>query len=124
MYKSPIEIIQKQMRTQFEDNVYKAIQDYGIVVDKDELVKALKFDRGQYELGYRDGCRCRHEGIWFSVDDILPEEDQCVLVYAKGVITTLDYDGDGRWCDEYGWNTTQGWGITHWQPLPDAPITN
>ena len=42
MYQSPIEIITRQMRTQFEDNVFKAIQDYGIVVDKEELLKALQ----------------------------------------------------------------------------------
>ena len=55
MYQSPIEIITRQMRTQFEDNVFKAIQDYGIVVDKDELIKALQYDRGQYDKGYADG---------------------------------------------------------------------
>ena len=55
MYESPIEIITKQMRTQFEDNVFKVIQDQGIFVDKDELVKALQYDREQYQKGYADG---------------------------------------------------------------------
>lgn len=55
MYQSPIEIISKQMRTEFEDNVYKAILDYGVAVDKDELIKALRYDRDQYDKGYSDG---------------------------------------------------------------------
>lgn len=59
-----------------ENNVYKAILNVGVVVDKDELLKALDYDRGQYEKGYKDGyhkgcvdcCKCtvpvRHNGYW------------------------------------------------------------
>lgn len=54
MYKSPIETIFKQMRTEHEANVWRAIQDCDIVVDKEELIKALKYDRGQYAKGYAD----------------------------------------------------------------------
>ena len=59
MYKSPIELIISNIYTetikQQEDNVYQAITNYGINVDKDELVKALNYDRRQYTMGYRDG---------------------------------------------------------------------
>lgn len=55
MYQSPINIITRQMQTKFENDVFKAVQEYGVVVDKDELIKALKYDRNQYEQGYRDG---------------------------------------------------------------------
>lgn len=54
MYESPIEIIQTQLRTAVEDNIYKAIQSYDVVVDKDELIKALSYDRDQYAKGYAD----------------------------------------------------------------------
>ena len=54
-YKSPIEIIQAQMRFEQENGIYKAIQEQGINVDKDELIRALKYDRAQYEKGYQDG---------------------------------------------------------------------
>lgn len=57
MYQSPIEIISKQMRTELENDVYKAILDYGIDIDKDELIKALAYDRDQYDKGYNDGIR-------------------------------------------------------------------
>jgi hypothetical protein len=55
MYESPIEVISRQMRTQQEDHVYKAVLEVGVNVDKDELIKALKYDRDQYDKGYRDG---------------------------------------------------------------------
>ena len=71
MYQLPIEIIYKQVRTQFEDNVYKAVRDYGIVVDKDELVKALQYDRGQYEKGYEEGKRAAAEKIYAEIQKLV-----------------------------------------------------
>ena len=56
-YKSPIDVVVGAIKTEFENHVFKAVQDCGISVDKDELIKALKYDRDQYEQGYRDGVR-------------------------------------------------------------------
>lgn len=53
-YKSPIEIIHSQMEIQYENDIYSAVQKVGINVDKDELVKALEYDRNQYQKGYED----------------------------------------------------------------------
>lgn len=55
MYKSPIEIIYDDIKYKQEDEIYKAIESYNIHVDKDELLKALSYDRMQYEVGYRSG---------------------------------------------------------------------
>jgi hypothetical protein len=44
-----------QMRMEQENNIFKAIRDYGVDVDKDELIKALQYDRDQYEKGYING---------------------------------------------------------------------
>lgn len=54
MYKSPIDIILGEFELKFEDAICKAVRDVGIVVDKDELIKALKYDRDQYDKGYMD----------------------------------------------------------------------
>lgn len=41
---------------EWADNVLlKGIIDLGIKVDKEELLKALKYDRDQYNKGYEDG---------------------------------------------------------------------
>lgn len=60
MYKSPIqanyaEPIYEQIRDAFDNEVFKAVQAVNIEVDKDELIKALRYDRGQYDKGYWDG---------------------------------------------------------------------
>lgn len=65
MYESPIELmytppeitselIRDSVTNEVEAAIYKAVQDVHIDVDKKELIKALKYDRGQYEKGYGD----------------------------------------------------------------------
>lgn len=61
MYKSPIEMMQvadaiyRQQEEARNKAVYSAVLKYGISVDEGELIKALKYDRGQYKKGYDDG---------------------------------------------------------------------
>ena len=47
----------------FDDMVFEAVAEVGIEVDRDELIKALAYDRGQYEKGYGDGCRAAKDEI-------------------------------------------------------------
>lgn len=121
MYQSPIEIITKKMRTQFEDNVFKAIQDYGIVVDKEELIKALQYDRAQYAKGYADGMLARKDE-WISVKKNLPKESgKYIVCNAKGMVYqtkfyTYPKDQGGHWGQK-----DKGKGITHWMRMPEAP---
>ena len=55
MYQPPISLIQKDVEFKIEDAVVKAIQKVGVEVDKEELLRALTYDRRQYEKGYGDG---------------------------------------------------------------------
>lgn len=66
-YQSPIEVFQTQMQSQIVGEIYKAVMKVGVNVDKDELLKALQYDRNQYQKGYKDRdseivrCKeCRH----------------------------------------------------------------
>lgn len=75
-YESPIEIAEK-MSNQVEKDIMEVVLSYGIKVDKDELVKALSYDRKQYEKGYADAKAEleRKKGKWiFHIDDLFPEE--------------------------------------------------
>ena len=58
-YVSPItaEIheIQRNYNRKLDTLILNEIRKYDVKVDKDELVKALKYDRNQYEKGYADG---------------------------------------------------------------------
>ena len=59
MYKSPIELlvsdIQNQIVKQQDEGIYKAFLHYVPIVDKEELIRALNYDRQQYQKGYLDG---------------------------------------------------------------------
>ena len=83
MYKSPIEIIQGELQTKMDGAIMKAVQKVGINVDKDELLHALAYDRGQYQLGFRDGkakaidelVRCK-DCMHTEIDKYAPAECQ------------------------------------------------
>lgn len=99
-YKSPVEMfsqisdIVEYMHRQQDEYICRAIMQLGINVDKEELIKALAYDRGQYEKGYHDGYDADK---WISVESELPncnkEDDVEVLVFIKGAMTatTLYY---------------------------------
>ena len=55
MYESPINIIISKLCTKLESDCVKSVQSYGFDVDKEELAKALNYDRKQYEKGHTDG---------------------------------------------------------------------
>ena len=58
-YESPISQIYKDVEYKFkedmENKTMEAIHHFGISVDKEELIKALQYDRNQYDKGYSDG---------------------------------------------------------------------
>lgn len=53
-YKSPIELIMSDMQIRMEGEVCKAVQNVGVNVDKEELLKVLRHDMNQYQKGYAD----------------------------------------------------------------------
>ena len=53
-YQSPIDLIMGQMNLSLEGEICKAVQKVGVNVDREELLKALQYDRGQYQKGYND----------------------------------------------------------------------
>ena len=69
MYESPIKIITGKIQTQIDDEIYRAVQNVGINIDKEELLKALEYDRGQYEEGFREG----EKHTMRQIKDLLPE---------------------------------------------------
>lgn len=63
-YESPISIYAKDVATQLEDEVLKVVQSYSVFVNREELIRALRYDREQYDKGYRDGKDFRqYEGV-------------------------------------------------------------
>lgn len=79
-YESPIKCIMddmtRQLAAEFDNNVYKVIQRYNIDVDKDELVRALTYDRNQYNKGFEDGFKADKKARWINVEQGLPDDKQ------------------------------------------------
>jgi hypothetical protein len=60
MYESPISIavnsfIKEQTERVDKEILYQATMQTGINIGKEELIKALRYDRDQYDKGYSDG---------------------------------------------------------------------
>lgn len=81
MYESPVEIMYGAMKSEIEGAVYKAIQDVGIKVDKEELLRALMYDRQQYETGFKDGMK--NALLKIAADANAKEVEICLLHHMK-----------------------------------------
>ena len=72
MYESPINIIISELCTKLESDCVKSVQRYGFDVDKEELAKALNYDRKQYEKGYMYGYNK-------AIDDLLEDANEMAI---------------------------------------------
>lgn len=118
MWENPIEIIQTDIQykvvDEYEKQILKAIQSYGISVNKKELVKALNYDRNQYKKGYADA---KAEQCWIPCSKRLPEKANIYLVSTEGIsVNVAFYSGNGKWTTQTGLTEV---GIDAWQPLPE-----
>ena len=85
MYESPIDKIygdiQNQIIKQDEEHLmYTVNQAIGYKVDKEELLKALQYDRNQYNKGFKDACKEYDDMVissnWHFYNDEFPEDLQ------------------------------------------------
>lgn len=120
-YESPVTVqmvqiqkIAQQIEAQRENEItLKISEQIGVNVDKDELKRALAYDRDQYRRGYEDGWRARSEVIpkWVPVSEKLPDVSQRYLVYTKyDEVMTDFFMGDAF---------MQGEDIIAWMSLPE-----
>lgn len=125
-YESPIEMFTEQVSDYWskktDDLVMKAVMNVGVYVDKDELVKALAYDRDQYEKGFHDGIMANK---WTLTTERLPELGQEVIAsccdraeetYVEKCVYADIFNGAKFWCDA-GWIKTET--VIAWMPLPE-----
>lgn len=81
MYESPINIIyqdiEMQIVKQLEHTVVEAIRKCDVVVVKDELIKALNYDRNQYSKGYKDGANAVLAKVRAEISEEYGDYDIC-----------------------------------------------
>lgn len=115
MYKPIIEVMATQVHTQIEGEILKAVQKIGVHVDKEELLKALRYDREQYEQGFEDGLNANK---WIPCSEKTPEESLCSVIgwdeYRKRPVFIQFYDGSFQ-----NMGSTESFKISAWMPLPE-----
>lgn len=95
MYKSPIEMVSqiindlnREIVKIEEEVVMRAVCDVGISVNKDDLIRALQYDRNQYETGVIDGLKMAYEAVmqFYRSDGIMTPYEKNGLFVASEII--------------------------------------
>lgn len=112
MYQPPINIYETAMNTiieQRENAIFAKIQDaIDVQVDRDELIRALQYDRGQYEKGFQDGVRSVHnQGLWLKVKDNLDIDRGWICSICNGSVYEMTYE-PYQYCPHCG-AKIEGW---------------
>lgn len=125
-YESPICVeAEKVVRDIIEKQDSYIVQETqritGVNVDKDELIKALQYDRGQYEKGYMDGeIDTLKRNTWIPCKEKMPELFIKVLATdgdGMYVCDTVKVDDKLVWQDDYGYYHELD-EFNAWMPLP------
>ena len=102
MYKSPIELyttdLQTKINEQAEGMIMEAVKGIGVDVNKEELTRALQYDRQQYEKGYVDGMKEFAERLKEKMQSSVTMAGENVLsVHPKGIDNLLkEMEGENK----------------------------
>lgn len=133
-YKSPITKIEQEIASQIVETeegklMYEVQKAIGYSIEKEELIKALQYDRGQYEKGYNDGYNANK---WIPVSERLPElsdrfRDNFYLVKLYGAFNDLIEVGYAHFVNrpERTWeimseHSEKYWRVIAWKKLPES----
>ena len=106
-YEAPIEInieedipdLGSMAVSEIENMICSAVLKVGITVDKEELIKALRYDRGQYDKGYQDGIRDSAGELQYFKNRIC---EFCGITHAdSGYPDNCEIAGHGVWIVRY-----------------------
>lgn len=125
-YESPItkieqEITSQIVKTEEKELTYEVKKAIGYSIEKEELIKALQYDRQQYDKGYNDGYNANK---WIPVKERLPEEKTTVLISCEDYYLRNLNPCIG-WRNGQFWNTFTANGCKQilypiaWMPLPE-----
>lgn len=123
MWESPILIYQTAMNgitTEIDGQIIAEIKtQVGIDINKEELIKAINYDRDSYNKGYNDGLNADR---WIPVERELPKENETVMASCGQCVFP-----EARYSKKYGWEGLADslgdywetiYDVEAWQPLP------
>lgn len=122
-YKSPIETVVSELQIEqvnkLDGEILRAVQEIEITVNKEQLLKALQYDRHQYEKGYKDGYDDGYSHVkkWIPAEIMRPDDSGYYLAGIKDELNAI-YIRTVYYSTLYGWGDVA---VTHWQPLPEPP---
>jgi len=136
MYESPINKFIGEMQTQMVKDeegqlMVRVTQAIGYDVDKDELIKALNYDRQQYEKGYSDGYKYgSNVNKWIPVSERLPKIAGVYrvtrfyptnLMNPNYLVDACFFDGSNTWYDDNRINSERDYAnnVIAWQEDPE-----
>ncbi len=102
MYESPINVIYSDITNEIakdieENTILEIRQAIGYNIDKDELIKALQYDRYQYEKGFNDA---RPKAKWISNSPYWWECSKCgQVIFSQSIADILKFH---RFCGRCG----------------------
>lgn len=83
-WESPISIIEeigREVTEAYDAYIVEEVRKVIPHIDQEELVKALEYDRGQYEKGYADGrAYATKHGHWNDVDGCMTVCSSCGML--------------------------------------------
>lgn len=109
MYESPINLYMQEIMTTMENERENAItakisESIGCDVDKGELIRALQYDRQQYNKGYADAKAMCESMLDEIRDEIKKEGEPCIyeidFAYKHGLLRALEIIDKYRKGDE------------------------
>ena len=98
MYESPIKVFQNNLEMQLEGEILNTVQRMNITVDKDELIRALRYDREQYQKGFDDARK--NAVLVVRCKDCIRryDTDECPMCYlSEGKY--YEYTNENGYCD-------------------------
>lgn len=122
MYNDIIKVIQEDLEAKMENEIVAAVQKCGIYVDKEELIKALNYDRKSYEKGYVDGYEAAQAvPSWIPIEVDKPDEGVRVLIQLDNGWMVTAYYEDNQWypVPDWGEDMHNEW-VEAWMPLPEG----
>lgn len=123
MYESPITRFAEDIMTDIvereEGYLVESVHRVGFDIDKEELEKALRYDRDQYEKGFHDG-RLAASPRWIPCSERLPERGVSVLISHVGYVSEdyLDIDDGAMYFWNSGIDLDEELNNLAWMPLP------